>query len=436
MYSDYFKDWRVGDKYKLKGWIGKGSYGEVAEAEAPNGEKVAVKRIRGLFRDRVDTIRTLREIHILRHLQQHPNIILLKDILIPEDRYSFTEIYVVFEFFDTDFPRGDLDFDELWMDEDLSVNKEGGEWPDWGYYNSTSGDVGQNTPTATKEDAAGSRRRLVENLPSTVNVTRARSYSLVEQAQRAPAISPGDWPFGPPVDSDVYSQVYQDVFGTDAPSASPSNSQQGGGSSKRQRVEAHHPSSTAEDTPAGRGQKVRFSGVRRERAASAPASSLLTMAEGKKAPRQGRMSGIEEATGQGSGSSEEDGDKEEDAVDQLLDIHQHEIPADEGTREAGGQVTEPSSRGADSGDSEEAEGRINSHSSQGSFDSEFQEEDDDIGFEDLEHVQGDVRQYLASLRPVPPKNFRSMFPGAPPEALDLLRSMLRFNPKKRITVNE
>ena len=56
--------------------------------------------------------------------------------------------------------------------------------------------------------------------------------------------------------------------------------------------------------------------------------------------------------------------------------------------------------------------------------------------EDLEHVQGDVRQYLASLRPVPPKNFRSMFPGAPPEALDLLRSMLRFNPKKRITVNE
>ena len=278
-------------------------------------------------------------------------------------------------------PRGDLDFDELWMDEDLSVNKEGGEWPDWGYYNSTSGDVGQNTPTATKEDAAGSRRRLVENLPSTVNVTRARSYSLVEQAQRAPAISPGDWPFGPPVDSDVYSQVYQDVFGTDAPSASPSNSQQGGGSSKRQRVEAHHTSSTAEDTPAGRGQKVRFSGVRRERAASAPASSLLTMAEGKKAPRQGRMSGIEEATGQGSGSSEEDGDKEEDAVDQLLDIHQHEIPADEGTREAGGQVTEPSSRGADSGDSEEAEGRINSHSSQGSFDSEFQEEDDDIGFE-------------------------------------------------------
>lgn len=57
--------------------------------------------------------------------------------------------------------------------------------------------------------------------------------------------------------------------------------------------------------------------------------------------------------------------------------------------------------------------------------------------EDIEVLQDEkVRAYLSKMRPVQPRLFRSMFPGADPRAEDLLTRMLQFNPAKRISVDE
>jgi len=55
--------------------------------------------------------------------------------------------------------------------------------------------------------------------------------------------------------------------------------------------------------------------------------------------------------------------------------------------------------------------------------------------EDVESL-GEVKQYLKRLSKKPPTDLERRYQGAPPEALDLLRSMLKFNPSKRINVDE
>lgn len=47
-----------------------------------------------------------------------------------------------------------------------------------------------------------------------------------------------------------------------------------------------------------------------------------------------------------------------------------------------------------------------------------------------------MRQYLARLSPKKPMNLKDKYAGASDQALDLLAMMLRFNPNKRITVDE
>ena len=48
----------------------------------------------------------------------------------------------------------------------------------------------------------------------------------------------------------------------------------------------------------------------------------------------------------------------------------------------------------------------------------------------------DVRTYLRSLEPRPAKSFKEMYPGAEDSALELLKSMLHMNPRKRATIDE
>jgi len=56
---------------------------------------------------------------------------------------------------------------------------------------------------------------------------------------------------------------------------------------------------------------------------------------------------------------------------------------------------------------------------------------------DLQAIQNPAaRQYIISLGYKPGVSFDKLFPNASPEALDLLRKMLRFNPAKRITVDQ
>ena len=68
---------QVDAKYTPLKPIGKGAYGVVCSALNDKGEKVAIKRIGGVFDNTVDAKRTLREMLLLRHLK-HENIIEIK----------------------------------------------------------------------------------------------------------------------------------------------------------------------------------------------------------------------------------------------------------------------------------------------------------------------------------------------------------------------
>ena len=114
--------WDVGDRYQLKRILGRGSYGEVAQAidlqiaasintdglqDSPRRIRstyVAVKKISNAFDQEVDAIRLFREMHILRRLRGHACVIQLVDVVQPRssDLDLFNDLYLVFEYVDTD----------------------------------------------------------------------------------------------------------------------------------------------------------------------------------------------------------------------------------------------------------------------------------------------------------------------------------------------
>jgi len=95
----------LSNKYACVEYLGHGSYGHVYGAvDIHTGEKVAIKKISGVFDDVMHAKRLLRELRILRVLQ-HDHIIQLKNILPPEDINNFNELYIVFEFADTDLQK-------------------------------------------------------------------------------------------------------------------------------------------------------------------------------------------------------------------------------------------------------------------------------------------------------------------------------------------
>ncbi|RUO86989.1 hypothetical protein D7Y11_43080 [Corallococcus sp. AB018] len=54
-----------------------------------------------MFGNRIDALRTLRELRLLRHIR-HENVIALKDVMMPSQRMSFEDVYLVYELMDTD----------------------------------------------------------------------------------------------------------------------------------------------------------------------------------------------------------------------------------------------------------------------------------------------------------------------------------------------
>jgi mitogen-activated protein kinase 1/3 len=85
--------------------IGRGSYGVVCSSiNKDTNEKVAIKKISNIFDNCVDSVRTLRELMLLRHIQ-HENVIAFKDVMMPVQRTSFKDVYLVYELMDTDLDQ-------------------------------------------------------------------------------------------------------------------------------------------------------------------------------------------------------------------------------------------------------------------------------------------------------------------------------------------
>ena len=101
--TEDFSEWAVGDRYELIRILGRGSYGEVAQAVDKYAGRpdayVAIKRILSPFDQEIDAVRLYREIHILRRLRGHSCIINLLDVVQPptDDLDDFHDLYLVFE---------------------------------------------------------------------------------------------------------------------------------------------------------------------------------------------------------------------------------------------------------------------------------------------------------------------------------------------------
>jgi serine/threonine protein kinase len=95
----------VDEKYEFIKQIGSGAYGIVCSAiDNKEKKKVAIKKIPNAFEDLIDAKRIVREIKLLKFLQ-HDNIIQIVDLLKPETRTGYNDIYIVTELMDTDLHR-------------------------------------------------------------------------------------------------------------------------------------------------------------------------------------------------------------------------------------------------------------------------------------------------------------------------------------------
>ena len=85
--------------------LGTGSYGKVALAlKKSTGQKVAIKRMDNIFEDETDCKRILREITLMRKLR-HPYLVELIELIPPQKPASFSTIYVVMDYAESDLKK-------------------------------------------------------------------------------------------------------------------------------------------------------------------------------------------------------------------------------------------------------------------------------------------------------------------------------------------
>ena len=106
------KEWKVlgsrfelPEKFEIIDPVGSGAYGVVVAAKDTQEESennlVAIKKIEKAFEHKVFTLRTLRELKIMR-LLNHENVLSIKCILQPDSLEKFNELYVVSDLMETD----------------------------------------------------------------------------------------------------------------------------------------------------------------------------------------------------------------------------------------------------------------------------------------------------------------------------------------------
>jgi mitogen-activated protein kinase 1/3 len=101
--DEFYSHCREAFRYDLLRIVGKGSYGIVFKAvDTLTGQYVAIKRILNAFDDKVDAVRMLREMKLLRIMKGHPNIVRLISVLNPVENKPLVDVYMVFELMDSD----------------------------------------------------------------------------------------------------------------------------------------------------------------------------------------------------------------------------------------------------------------------------------------------------------------------------------------------
>jgi mitogen-activated protein kinase 15 len=93
-------DERIQAKYEMVQKMGKGNYGTVWKAiNKTNRDRIAIKKINNAFINKIDAIRTLREISIMNELGKHPNLIQLYTVHVGKNN---RDVYLVFELCEAD----------------------------------------------------------------------------------------------------------------------------------------------------------------------------------------------------------------------------------------------------------------------------------------------------------------------------------------------
>jgi serine/threonine protein kinase len=96
------------DNYEIIDPVGSGAYGVVVAAkdntEADPNNLVAIKKIEKAFEHKIFALRTLRELKIMR-LLNNENVLSVKNILKPVNLETFDQIYCVTELMETDLSQ-------------------------------------------------------------------------------------------------------------------------------------------------------------------------------------------------------------------------------------------------------------------------------------------------------------------------------------------
>jgi mitogen-activated protein kinase 1/3 len=86
--------------------VGQGSYGSVAEAtHRPTNKQVAVKRLEDIFADVEDCKKMVREILLLKALNDCAFTTKILDIIEPPKGSQFRDLYFVMEFVESDLKK-------------------------------------------------------------------------------------------------------------------------------------------------------------------------------------------------------------------------------------------------------------------------------------------------------------------------------------------
>ena len=88
------------ENYDLVEKRGKGAYGIVWRAvKKSNNHEVALKKIFDAFQNKTDSQRTFREVMLLHHLRNHPNIVRLLSAIRAKNK---VDLYLTFEYLPSD----------------------------------------------------------------------------------------------------------------------------------------------------------------------------------------------------------------------------------------------------------------------------------------------------------------------------------------------